>query len=304
VLQRFWKPWYVWRPWQLVVRAVRALSAPQPGYRLLRTTWGGTLLADPTKTIGRSIWTTGLYDLAVSEILARLIRPGDVVLDAGANVGYMTLLAAAAAGPSGRVLSFEPHPELFEILQRNAALERSSLPLADIHLRNVALGEEAGTAELVLPSGMAHNDGIAYIARDGSRGERSVPVAVEPLDGVLGTGSAAVLKVDVEGYELPVLRGAGQALAGRRIRHILFEDHHGADSPAGQLLLERGYRLFAIGWSIRGPKVAPAGAGKLAADYEAPSYLATLEAEETLRRCAAPGWLVLSRRWLRRRRDS
>ena len=59
---------------------------------------GDGVLADSTKTIGQSIRTTGLYDLAVSEVLARLIDPGDTVVDAGANVGYMTVLAAAAAG--------------------------------------------------------------------------------------------------------------------------------------------------------------------------------------------------------------
>ncbi len=47
----------------------------------------------------------------MSEVLARLIDPGDTVVDAGANVGYMTVLAAAAAGPTGRVVAFEPHPE-------------------------------------------------------------------------------------------------------------------------------------------------------------------------------------------------
>ena len=78
------------------------------------------MIVDPTRAIGRSIVTTGLFDLAVSELLARLIDPGDIVVDAGANVGYMTVLAATAAGRSGRVLAFEPHPELFAVLCQNA----------------------------------------------------------------------------------------------------------------------------------------------------------------------------------------
>src|SRR5438876_809414 len=110
--RRLWKPWFVWRPMQVLRRARLALSSPRPGYQLIPTSWGGFIWTDPTKVIGRSILTTGIYDLAVSEVLARLIKPGDTVIDAGANIGYMTMLASFAAGPNGKVLSFEPHPDL------------------------------------------------------------------------------------------------------------------------------------------------------------------------------------------------
>src|SRR5207253_2638751 len=93
-----WKPWYVCRPVQVPLRIVRALRRPRTGFQRLQVTWGASLLADPTKTIGRSIRTTGIYDIGVSELLARLIRPGDTTIDVGANVGYMTLLMGALAG--------------------------------------------------------------------------------------------------------------------------------------------------------------------------------------------------------------
>jgi hypothetical protein len=105
MLSQLAKPWYVWRPWQLVRRATVAINPPRSGYTALPVAWGISVIADPAKMIGRSLFTTGIYDIAVSEILARLIKPGDTVVDAGANVGYMTLLAGVAAGSSGRVLS-------------------------------------------------------------------------------------------------------------------------------------------------------------------------------------------------------
>ena len=120
-MKRLWKPWYVWRPWQLVSRLDYSIRGPRAGYTEMRIAWGMSILADARKTIGRSIRTTGIYDLAVSEILARVVRPGDTVVDAGANVGYMTLLTAIAAGPSGKVMAWEPHPELFGVLKRNVS---------------------------------------------------------------------------------------------------------------------------------------------------------------------------------------
>ena len=104
------------------------------------------MIADPAKMIGRSLFTTGIYDIAVSEVLARLIAPaGDTVVDAGANVGYMTLLAGVAAGSSGRVLSWEPHPELVSVLQSNVAALNARGGAADITIRNAALGPEPDT---------------------------------------------------------------------------------------------------------------------------------------------------------------
>jgi hypothetical protein len=109
VLSQIAKPWYVWRPWQLVRRASIVISPPQSGYTALPVAWGISVIADPAKMIGRSLFTTGIYDIAVSEVLARLIKPGDTVVDAGANVGYMTLLAGqvldACRTPGWKTLS-------------------------------------------------------------------------------------------------------------------------------------------------------------------------------------------------------
>ncbi len=155
------KPWYVWRPWQLARRASAALRAPRSGYTPLPVAWGISVIADPAKMIGRSLFTTGIYDLAVSEVLARLIAPGDTVVDAGANVGYMSLLASVAAGRSGHVSWWEPHPELFSVLQQNVAAwscEGGASPR--IAARNTALGAEAAYADLIMPAHMESNDGV------------------------------------------------------------------------------------------------------------------------------------------------
>ena len=302
-MQELMKPWYVWRPWQLARRAKALWVVPDSGYTALPVAWGVSVVADPSKLIGRSIWTTGVYDLTVSEILARLIVPGDTVLDAGANVGYMTLLAGVAAGPSGRVLAWEPHPELFSVLQQNVASVARSGKLADVILRNAALGLTAGTADLIVPKDMGSNDGISYIGPQKGPAD-TVSVKVETIDDVIGTMPISVMKLDVEGFERAVLGGASRALGAGQITHIVFEDHAGADSDVARFLESLGYEVFSIGWSLRGPKLGAYGDGTLAEAYEAPSYVASREPDQVRRRCSTGGWMTLSREFPKRSRVS
>jgi len=293
MIRKLWKPWFVWRPSQVGRRLIRALRKPASGFQPLETAWGGSILADPSKNIGYSIWTTGIYDLAVSEVMARLVNPGNTVIDAGANIGYMTVLGGTLAGSTGRVISFEPHPDLFPILQKNAANAATRTSFAKAELHQAALGSQKGTAELVLPDEMADNDGIARIAQGDAGSGKTISVPVQTIDDVLGGDGAALLKIDVEGYELPVLKGARRALEERRITHILFEDHVGKDSPVVQYLRDVGCRLYSIGWSINRPLLEPIEGGKRSTDYEAPNYLATFAEDEAIAQCRPRGWNVL-----------
>jgi FkbM family methyltransferase len=284
------KPWFLWRPAQLIARARVALSPPSPGFADLAIAWGGTLRADPTKTIGRSIATTGIYDLAVSELLIRLVSPRDLVIDAGANVGYMSVLLGHLVGPTGRVLAWEPHPDLFAVLERNVA----RFPDARVEPRRAALGDAKGTADLVIPAHMASNDGVSYIGAS-AVGARTLPVAVERLDDRLGGAAVSLLKMDVEGFEASVLRGATEAVADRRIRHVVFEDHVGRGSAVMAMLEGLGYTIFSVGWAMTGPMLRRGIDVSVASGYEAPNFLATLAPAEVESRCAGRGWRALRR---------
>ena len=124
---------------------------------------------------------------------------------------------------------------------------------------------------------------------------------VAKLDDVIGAERVGVMKIDVEGHEHQVLEGSAHALHAHRIRHIVFEDHHGTGSRPMALLREAGYEIFSIGWSMRGPVLAPAVDGSLATAFEAPSYLATTETRAALDACAPTGWLHASASGARRR---
>lgn len=274
-------------------------SAPPAGLRSLPIAWGAALTADPTTDLGQCLWNTGIYDLPISEVLARLIQPGDTVIDAGANVGYMTLLMAVLSGSEGRVLAFEPHPYLFERLESNLRDARARLRIAPTELHNVALGDEPGTADLVVPREFSRNQGLARIQADSSASastseDSRIPVPIETLDQVLGSDSAVVMKLDVEGFEPQVLRGSARALADRRIRHVVFEDHVGPGSETMRILQDLGMEILALGWNVGGLRIAPLGSGSQAKDYEAPNYLATFAPSEVRERCSRGGWRTLS----------
>jgi FkbM family methyltransferase len=168
---------------------------------------------------------------------ARLLRSEgiDVVLDVGANVGqYAQRLRRA--GYERKIISFEPLSEAFVTLESTAARD----PLWEA--RRLALGEEDGTADIhvaanswsssLLPMGERH---LASAPDSGYTGTETVPVA--RLDSVwedaVGEGERVFLKLDVQGFEMRVLRGAGRRLddvAGVQAELALTKLYEG-DSP-------------------------------------------------------------------------
>src|SRR6266487_6888965 len=120
ISERLNKPEYWFRPGQLFQKLLFELGRYSSKFSgRVRLPWGIEISVNPHETTGKSLLTHGVYELAVSEFLWRLTDPGDHCLDIGANIGYVTSLLAAKAGQSGKVSSFEPHPQVFERLTEN-----------------------------------------------------------------------------------------------------------------------------------------------------------------------------------------
>jgi hypothetical protein len=119
-------------------------------------------------------------------------------------------------------------------------------------------------------------------------------IRVARLDTVLQDREIALLKIDVEGFEGAVLAGAAEALAGKKIRNIIYEAHDCEHSPLHAHLAGYGYSVFGIGHDLFGLKLTT-GVAAPAVDrsWESPSYLATLEPGIALRAMRARGWQVL-----------
>ena len=282
------KPWFVYRPEQFARRVLRGIRAPADPVRIVGLPWGCPIEIDIRETIGRSIWTAGVFDLAVVEVLMRLADPRRLAIDAGANIGALT---GALAARAAEVWACEPNPILGPRLTGNIARFADLPGYAPCRLFDVALSDSDGEGRLETPDGFADNHGLARL----TTGEVGVRVRTARLDTLLDGREVGVLKVDVEGHEAALFRGAAESLATGRIRHIVFEEHGGPESPACRLLNDFGYALREIGWTLTGPVIAPMGSG-VARGYEAPSFLATRDPAGAEAACRPRGWTCLRRR--------
>lgn len=172
---------------------------------------GLRMCASPTDDIGRHIVRDGAHEPHNSAwILEHLrLRDGDVALDIGANIGWYSCLLDRLGEGRFDIFCFEPEPRNFALLKRNLALNRAD----HVHPQQIALGESAGNIDL-------------YLYKDSNRGRHSVlpnhagtkiQVPLARLDhwwqsANLGSRPLRFIKIDIEGYELPALRGAGELL--------------------------------------------------------------------------------------------
>ena len=275
------KPEYLWRPRQIL----RRLSFKPCQNATLPLPWNCTIDACSAETIGHSIATQGVYDLSVTETIVRLTDSGETSLDIGANIGYMSLVLAMSAGPAGRVLSFEPNPDVLPRLRINVDRWKS-LGIAPIEVRTIALSDRDGQGHLGFPSGYTENSGLASLETSGG-----VPVSLSRLDS-LGISRAGLMKVDVEGHEMAVFSGGHDLLAGGLIRDILFEEHRPYPAGSHEILLKHGYRIFRLTRSTWRPLLLPPEAPPRQS-YLPSNFLATIDPARAQLRFAPRGWYAL-----------
>jgi FkbM family methyltransferase len=184
----------------------------------------GTLWFDGEDTrLTPWVRSQGVWEADLMKLLQATLRPGGVFVDVGANVGFHTVLASRLVGPSGRVVAVEPAPWTLELLRAN--IWRSG---AAATVLPVAASDVSGTVHLT--DELGHRSG-ARLAADGG-----VEVDAARLDDLLPDLVVDVLKVDVEGAEPLVFRGAGGLIerSPRLVAVVEFRDepHLSGESPA------------------------------------------------------------------------
>lgn len=291
------KPHYVFRPSQLARRIARSSRRDRDAreFEEARLPWGATIAVRPEDEIGSLILRLGVFDLCVSEAIWRLLDPGATAVDAGANIGHMTSVMATRVGARGAVFAFEPHPVTFGELSSNVARWRADPRTGDIRLHELALSDRGGTARLGAPADFDSNRGSVGLLGESDAGARAGSVhevALARLDEVVDA-QVGVLKIDVEGHELEVLRGAGRLLSAGRVRDVLFEEWDTPPTPVTTFLENEGYALFSMDQALLGPSIGPAGARSGRRGHQAPSYLATRDPARALSRLRRRGWAVL-----------
>lgn len=199
------------------------------------------------------LFLLGLHERESQRVCRRLIRRGMTVVDVGAHIGSYTRLFSRLVGRRGQVFAFEPHGPTFQLLDANAGSAR----LANVHAVQAAVGDQDGVIALqeMTESGRhsildVSQVDATYVRRSGQE------VALHRLDDYLparGVTGVDFLKVDVEGAEAAVLRGARNILSASPDMALLVEYNARAIRAAGftgetflRSLEEHGFRLHQV----------------------------------------------------------
>lgn len=288
------KPQYFFSPSLLASRLKKSLKKPQT-FETVRLPWNAEIRVRTSDLIGHALYTSGFFDLIVSEAVWRLIEKGDQVIDVGANIGYMTSLMASRVGKSGKVTAFEPHPLTFKELVHNVQNFMNYYDVNNIDIYQLAVSNKSGTDFLNVSN---PDPAFAAINRENNAWEdpkSNIEVSVTRLDDIFDeTEKISLIKIDVEGHEMSVLEGADNLISKGKIKHIVFEEHGQYPTPTMEFLASKGYTLWSLGRNFWGPVLFAPNEPRGRQLWDPPNYLATKEPNWVLARMKSRGWQVLT----------
>lgn len=202
---------------------------------------------------------TRLHEFAEMGFVLHALREDDLFVDVGANIGAYSILAASL--PGTRCMAFEPASDTYELLVENVLLNGYE---SRVTTHRMAIGEEDGEVSLT-----ASLDTVNHVVSAADAGAARESVPLRRLDDVLGDQQPTVIKIDVEGYETPVIKGAVKTLRGDALLAVVLEmngsgERYGLDEKRlDEMLLDHGFtplsynpldrRLIAV------PAVNPSG---------------------------------------------
>jgi FkbM family methyltransferase len=193
-------------------------------------------------------WSGGLarFEPSSVQVLRAAVRPGDVVFDVGANIGFFATLFSRWVGAEGRVVAVEPEPENLVLLRHNLESNRCD----NVTVCDCAVGAESGMAQFSMD---AATGATGHLGQSATAGEiavgtgqvRVIETRVETIDRLVEIQSASprVVKMDIEGGELAALEGAARTLSLHR--PLVVSELTGDLGPdAVDFLARRGYRMW------------------------------------------------------------
>ncbi len=180
-----------------------------------------------------------------ASLFLQLVSPGHVVIDVGANVGFYSLTAASLVGPAGRVVAFEPGPKTASRLRENAALNG----FANLVVVEAAVSDKPGVLRLHLGEDSEGNS----LFDPGQEATDSVEVSVLTLDAYAeaeGIARVDLLKIDAEGAEVGIIRGARRVLTGPDAPPVIVEANPLTLRTAGESVGSLRAELESLGYTI------------------------------------------------------
>jgi FkbM family methyltransferase len=200
---------------------------------------GETLLVvtdEADRIVSEDIRRYGVWQPAETALLQALVGPGDHVVDAGAHIGFFTMVLAKRVGPAGEVVAFEPEDRNFQLLKANCIVNGCSVAI----LENQALGDRNGSAQVYVASGNLGDHRLHP-----TPGRPCQPSSMVRLDDWGGARRFDFLKLDTQGSEASILEGAMATIKVSAERLVCLLEI----SPV--LSLAAGYDLTALTQIIR-----------------------------------------------------
>jgi FkbM family methyltransferase len=201
------------------------------------TTDGVKLQVYTNDLVGRHIYLTGAYERSALEVLCNFAEPGDMLLDIGANVGYISASFLKNVDRS-RVIAVDPQPIVLELLRSNLSQFPNRFEIIP-----AALSDHDGTEMFVTTEG---NLGDAYLTNSATG---SYPVQVLAADKALADRHFDLVKIDVQGHEETILNSCKETIDRGQPRAIVFEEGGIKSAPSGtigKLFNELGYKVFGV----------------------------------------------------------
>ena len=191
--------------------------------KIMKKVQGSRMILDLNDLgISRELALYGVHERNSTAEVKKIIRPGMKILEIGANIGYYALLESKLAGPSGHLYAIEPSPYNFECLKKN--IELNGIRNADLY--KAAFGEKRSKAIFYLYD---RSNLSSFIKREdmGMKAEE-IEVEVTTLDDFLRGKTIDFVRMDVEGYELEILKGGAAALSTEYKPKLFFIEVHSA----------------------------------------------------------------------------
>ncbi|KIL99004.1 SAM-dependent methyltransferase [Paramagnetospirillum magnetotacticum MS-1] len=206
-----------------------------PYLGVAQTRYGTMIFPKGDVWVGRSLAVYGEYSEGETALFRQILRAGDTVVEAGANIGGLTLPLAGLVGARGRVLAFEAQRPIHAVLTTNLMLNG----LQQVWAERVALGAAAGNIKVPLLD-LSRTGNFGGISTGGDVGEDCPLVTLDSY----GLQSLKLIKIDVEGAESEVIDGARHTIT--RTRPVLYVENDRKEKSAALIarILDLGYRLW------------------------------------------------------------
>jgi FkbM family methyltransferase len=195
---------------QQAASAVYFALARYPRRRVVTTRFGARMRCDTSDFVQRHIYQFGVWEPAITSWFEDQVRPGDTVVDIGANVGYYTLLAAHLAGANGHVVAVEASPAVVAMLEANLRMNDVS---GRVTVHNVAAAASRGKIR-IYDATEGNLGKSSTVPHESTTDEGSLVDAVPVADLIEDATGVRLVKIDVEGDELSCLQGLRRTLVG------------------------------------------------------------------------------------------